>query len=120
MADRLSSRSPAQDDVHVENGVLEFDPSTDGSGAEHVTRTATVAGATSITINLDWDDAGVEIKQLLSPPARIHEFDGVFVPMEATMKNLLLDSQTKLIVRNFEPNPDFAVDTWDLRRLEGH
>lgn len=67
-----------------------------------------------------WDAAGVEIKQLLAPPARIHEFDGVFVPMEATMRNLLLDSQTRLIVTSFEPNPQFDIDTWDLRRLESH
>lgn len=67
-----------------------------------------------------WDDAGVEIKQMLAPPERIEEFDGVFVPMQATMRNLLHDSETTLIVTSLQPNPQFDADTWDLRNLEGH
>ena len=67
-----------------------------------------------------WDSAGVEVKELRAPPDRIREFEGVFVPMRATMRNVLLDSSTTLVVTAIEVNPEFAVDTWDLRRLEGH
>jgi len=67
-----------------------------------------------------WDDARVEIKQLLAPAAQIREYDGVYVPMRATMRNLLLDSQTTLFVTSLEPNPQLEAETWDLRRLEGH
>lgn len=67
-----------------------------------------------------WDSAGVEIKQLLAPAEEIREYDGIYVPMRATMRNLLLDSQTTLIVTHIEPNPDFTIDIWDLRKLEGH
>ena len=67
-----------------------------------------------------WDDAGVEIKELQAPPGEIREFEGIFVPMKATMRNLLLDSSTTLVVTGLEVNPRFDIDTWDLRRLEGH
>jgi hypothetical protein len=67
-----------------------------------------------------WDAASVEIKQMLAPAEEIREYDGVYVPMRATMRNLLLDSQTTLIITSLEPNPPFDVDTWDLRRLESH
>lgn len=67
-----------------------------------------------------WDDAGVEIKELEAPPGEIREFEGIFVPMKATMRNLLLDSSTTLVVTDLEVNPKFNSDTWDLRRLEGH
>ena len=67
-----------------------------------------------------WDSADVEVKELRAPPDRIREFEGVFVPMRATMHNLLLDSSTTLAVTAIEVNPEFDVNTWDLRRLEGH
>lgn len=67
-----------------------------------------------------WDAATVEIKQMLVDPERIEEFDGVFVPMHSTMRNLQHESQTELIVSELAPNPGFDADTWDLRRLEGH
>jgi hypothetical protein len=67
-----------------------------------------------------WDAAGVEIKELRAPPSRIREFDGVFVPMEATMRHLRLESQTTLVVHALVPNPDLGADSFDLGRLETH
>ena len=67
-----------------------------------------------------WDDAGVEIKELRAPPDEIREFEGIFVPMQATMRNLLLESKTTLVVTALEVNPEFNTDTWNLRRLESH
>lgn len=67
-----------------------------------------------------WDAAAVEIKQMLADPAHIQEFDGVFVPMQSTMRNLQHGSETTLIISQLQANPDFAPDTWDLRKLEGH
>jgi hypothetical protein len=67
-----------------------------------------------------WDNAGVEIKELRASPNQIREFAGIFVPMQATMRNLLLDSSTTLVVNAIEVNPEFNNDTWNLRRLEGH
>ena len=67
-----------------------------------------------------WDEAGVEIKELRAPANEIREFGGIFVPMQATMRNLLLESQTTLVVTSLEVNPEFNTDTWNLRRLESH
>ncbi len=66
-----------------------------------------------------WDEAGVEIKELRSPVDSIRDFDGVHVPMQSTMRNLLLESYTTLQVVNLRPNTDLSAKTFDLRRLEG-
>ena len=67
-----------------------------------------------------WDDAGVEVKELRAVPSEIREFDGVYLPMKVTMRNLQLESFTTLVVTNFVPNPDLPPVTFDLSRLESH
>ena len=67
-----------------------------------------------------WDDAGVEVKELRAVPSEIREFDGVWLPMKVTMRNLQLDSFTTLVVSNFVPNPNLPLATFDLSRLESH
>ena len=67
-----------------------------------------------------WDDAGVEVKELRAVPSEIRNFDGVWLPMKATMRNLQLDSFTTLVVSNFVANPDLSNATFDLSRLESH
>jgi hypothetical protein len=67
-----------------------------------------------------WDERGVEVKELVADPARIREFDGVFIPMALTMRNLQLDTYTSLQVEELRANPDLEPTTFDLRRLETH
>ncbi len=67
-----------------------------------------------------WDDAGVEVKELRAVPSEIRHFEGVWVPMKVTMRNLQLDSFTTLVVSNFVPNPVLPQATFDLSRLESH
>ncbi len=67
-----------------------------------------------------WDGAGVEVKELAAAPEAVKEFEGVWVVTRSTMRNLLLDSWTRLEVAKLQPNPDFDRDTFDLRRLESH
>jgi outer membrane lipoprotein-sorting protein len=67
-----------------------------------------------------WDAAGVEVKELRAVPSEIRNFDGVWLPMKATMRNLQQDSFTTLVVSNFVPNPDLPQATFDLSRLESH
>jgi hypothetical protein len=67
-----------------------------------------------------WDDAGVEVKELRAVPSEIRNFDGVWLPMKATMRNLQLESYTTLVVSNFVPNPQLSQATFDLSRLETH
>lgn len=67
-----------------------------------------------------WDLKGVEVKQLDVVADKIRELEGVHWPMELTMKNLQLESFTKLLVEKLVPNPDIARRDFDLRRLESH
>jgi len=67
-----------------------------------------------------WDAAGVEVKELRAVPSEIREFDGIWLPMKVTMRNLQLESFTTLVVTNFVPNPDLPQTTFDLSRLESH
>ena len=67
-----------------------------------------------------WDPAGVEVKEMRAVPSSIRNFDGVWLPMQVTMRNLQLDSFTTLVVSNFVPNPNLPQATFDLSRLESH
>ncbi len=67
-----------------------------------------------------WDEAGVAVKRLEADAASIREFDGVWMPMRATMNHLLHDSQTALVVDEVVPNPDLPRGTFDVHRLESH
>jgi len=67
-----------------------------------------------------WSDAGVEVKRLEVDPAAIEQHADVHVPMRMTMRHLLHESHTRLVVTELEPNPDFSQSRFDLRRLEGH
>jgi hypothetical protein len=65
-----------------------------------------------------WDKRGVEVKELTAPAASLRELEGVWWPMELTMRNLQLDTFTTLRVEDLEPNPDLPRRIFDLRRLE--
>ena len=65
-----------------------------------------------------FDEAGVEVKELRSRAQDVEEFDGLFVPMKISMRNLLLDSFTNLEVLSFEPHPALPDRVFELRRLE--
>ena len=67
-----------------------------------------------------WDEKGVEVKRLTVPPDQIREIDGVYVPMQFTMRNTQLDTFTTLTVEEIEPNPKLPRRTFDLSRLESH
>jgi len=67
-----------------------------------------------------WDDKGVEVKELTAPPEHVEEHEGVWVPMELVMRNLQMDTYTRLRVEKLVPNPDLARTDFDIRRLESH
>ena len=67
-----------------------------------------------------WDAAGVEIKELAADPSTLREFDGVWIPMVATMRHLLFETWTRLVITNFVPNPELGESVFDLSRLEAH
>ena len=67
-----------------------------------------------------WDERGIEVKELRASPASIREFDGVWVPLSVTMRNLQLDTYTRLEIEELEHNPKLRATDFDLRRLESH
>ena len=67
-----------------------------------------------------WDAAGVEVKELRVQPDSIQEFGGVYVPMRLTMRHLLHDTYTNLVVSELNPNPEFTTSTFAVRSLESH
>ncbi len=67
-----------------------------------------------------WDGRELEVKELTSDHDRIREFDGVWVPMASTMRNLQLDTYTSLLIEDFEHDPELRATDFDIRRLESH
>ena len=67
-----------------------------------------------------WNSAGVEVKELKAPAADVDEFDGIWVPMRAEMRNLLTGGYTLLQVEEMIGNPPVADGEFDPRRLESH
>ena len=65
-----------------------------------------------------FDEAGVEVKELRTRAVDVEEFDGLFVPMKVSMRNLLLESFTNLEVLRFDPHPKLLDKVFELRRLE--
>ncbi len=58
------------------------------------------------------------IKELTA--ADIKKIEDVYWPGTLTMKNVQLDTFTRLTVQELEPNPELTQKTFDLRRLESH
>ncbi len=65
-----------------------------------------------------FDEAGVEVKELRTRAVDVEEFDGLYVPMKVSMRNLLLESFTNLEVLRFDPHPKLFDKVFELRRLE--
>jgi hypothetical protein len=67
-----------------------------------------------------WDTAGVEVKRLVAERESIQQFGKVWMPVRATMRHLLRESQTRLRVDRVVSDPDLDRGTFDVRRLETH
>ncbi len=68
-----------------------------------------------------WDEAGVEVKQLDIPRARIEQYAGVWIPMESTMYDLSEKTKSELFVDLVVANPkleDSIFSPQKLPRLE--
>lgn len=65
-----------------------------------------------------WDHAGVEVKELTAPPEKITEIDGVWIPLEARMQNLLDPGYTSMRIVLLKPNPKLPKSIFTQRQLE--
>jgi hypothetical protein len=67
-----------------------------------------------------WDTAGVQVKKLNAQLDSLTDFGGVWMPMRVTMRHLLHESMTRMMVKEVIPNPDLPRRTFDIRTLETH
>ncbi len=65
-----------------------------------------------------WDLKGVEIKELRSPVESIREIEGVFIPLRATVRHLLDETQTSVTVEVLVPNADLPDRYFTERQLQ--
>ncbi len=65
-----------------------------------------------------WDEVGVEVKELRSPRASLKAYDGVWVPTESTMTDLLEDTKSTLTIESVDPNPTLAETEFTTAALE--
>jgi len=67
-----------------------------------------------------WDEVGVAVKELTSPRASLEVYDGVWVPTESTMTDLLEDTKSVVTLEKVDPNPklndtDFSISAIERR-----
>jgi Outer membrane lipoprotein-sorting protein len=65
-----------------------------------------------------WDEVGVEVKELTSPRASLKAYDGVWVPTESTMTDLLERTQSVVLVETVDPNPSLSENDFAPSALE--
>lgn len=65
-----------------------------------------------------WDRAGVEVKELRAVPNTIREIHGIWMPLAATMRQLLEGSYTSLRIVSLTPDPVLPKPYFTQRQLE--
>lgn len=65
-----------------------------------------------------WDEVGVAVKELRSPRASLKPFDGVWVPTESTMTDLLEDTHSTVTLQRVDPNPALDDSEFNTAALE--
>ncbi len=65
-----------------------------------------------------WDDVGVAVKELRSPRASLKSYDGVWVPTESTMTDLLEDTKSTVTLESVDPNPTLDDTEFSIAALE--
>lgn len=65
-----------------------------------------------------WDTAGVEVKELRSPADSVRELDGVWIPLEGTMRQLLDGTYTTIRVVSIAPNARLPERYFSQRQLQ--
>lgn len=65
-----------------------------------------------------WDEVGVEVKELRSPRAAIKSYDGIWVPTESTMTDLLEGTSSVVTLQSVDPNPTLNDNDFSPTALE--
>ena len=64
-----------------------------------------------------WDSGGVEIKEMRSPIESIREFEGIWLPVESTMRQLLDDTYTTIVIDLLVPDPEIPKKYFTQRSI---
>jgi hypothetical protein len=65
-----------------------------------------------------WDEVGVEVKELRSPHTSLKAYDGVWVPTQSTMTDLLEDTHSTVTLESVDPNPTLSDSDFSTSALE--
>lgn len=65
-----------------------------------------------------WDATGVEVKELTANAASIRKIEDIWLPVRATMRQLLQETYTRLSIDRLTPNPDLGKKFFTERQLE--
>jgi len=65
-----------------------------------------------------WDEVGVAVKELRSPRASLKAYDGVWVPTESTMTDLLEDTKSVVTIEKLDPNPTLNDTDFSTAAIE--
>ncbi len=65
-----------------------------------------------------WDRKNVEVKELRSPHASIREIEGIWLPLEARMRHLLEETETRMVIDVLVPNPELPDRYFSQRQLQ--
>jgi hypothetical protein len=65
-----------------------------------------------------WNDVGVAVKEMRAPRKSIKDFDGVWVPTESTMTDLLEDTSSTVTIERVDPNPTLEDSEFSSSALE--
>ena len=65
-----------------------------------------------------WDRKDVEVKELRAPHAWIREIEGIWIPTHVTVRHLLEETQTRLVVDLLVPNPELPDRFFSERQLQ--
>jgi hypothetical protein len=65
-----------------------------------------------------WDEVGVASKELRSPRASLAAYDGVWVPNESTMTDLLEDTSSTVTIESLDPNSTLDDNEFSPSALE--
>ena len=72
----------------------------------------------SFIVRLTWNEAGVLFKELRADHDSITRFDTAWIPTRSTMRNLLQESWSRLVVTKLIPNPTLPSSIFSVRGLE--
>jgi hypothetical protein len=65
----------------------------------------------------DWDRAGVEVRRMTADPDKLREFNGIWVPTEVLVVDVLEGTSSEILIEDLDPNVEIADSFFSKFRL---